>query len=226
MYFIQYISYFFYLAVNWNFSLAAFLIWHEWKGERLFGGKTTGIYNLRKDVPESDRFHASIYQPVNFYTAQRLLDTLDANDKKGTLLDAGCGMGRIFFIAGGVGFSSVYGIDISPRLCHLAILQAHAAEQRYNQLAVAVDCVNAAEYDVPDEITIIFMFNPFDTFIMKAFVQRVMESLHRNPRTIKVLYANPVHKSLWIEAGFEEIFHFSKMKYLEGSVLRYLHSNT
>ena len=201
------------------------MIYHEWKGERVFGGETTGIYNLKKDVPESDRFHASIYQPVNFYTAQRLLDKLNATDKKGILLDAGCGMGRIFFLAGGMGFESVYGIDISPRMCHLAISQAHAAEQRYNQLSVAVDCVNAADFQVPDEVSVIFMFNPFDATIMKAFVQRVMESIHRRPRFIKVLYANPIHKTPWIEAGFEEIFHFSKMKYLEGSVLAYQNPN-
>ena len=185
----------------------------------MYGGKTTGIYNLKKDVPESDRFHASIYQPVNFYTAQRLLSNLDENDKKGILLDAGCGMGRLFFIAGGIGFTSVYGIDISPLLCNEAIAQAEAAEQRYKKLAVAVDCVNAAEVDVADEVSVIFMFNPFDATIMKAFVQRVMESLHQSPRTLKILYANPVHKELWTDAGFEETFHFSKMKYLEGSVL-------
>jgi hypothetical protein len=56
---------------------------------------------------------------------------------------------------------------------------------------------------------------------MKAHLKQVMRSLKRRPRTLKVLYANPVHKSVWLEAGFEEIYHFSKMKYLEGSVLVY-----
>jgi SAM-dependent methyltransferase len=221
LYFAKYLSYFLYLAANWNLRLAAFVIWHEWKGERLYGGQTTGIYNLKKDVPESDRFHASIYQPVNFYTAQRLIATLNTNDKKGTLLDAGCGLGRMFFLAGAAGFRSVYGIDVSPMLCHMAIAQADAAEKRFEHLAVAVECVNAADFEIPDDVSVIFMFNPFDGIIMKALLKQVMRSLKRRPRTLKVLYANPVHKSIWLEAGFEEIYFFSKMKYLEGSTLVY-----
>jgi predicted RNA methylase len=197
------------------------VIWHEWKGERLYGGQTTGIYSLKKDVPEIDRLHASVYQPVNFYTALRLMSTLDDADKKGSLLDAGCGLGRLFFLAGAMGFRSAYGIDISPLLCHLAIAQADAAEQRYQHITISVECVNATYFEIPDDVSVIFMFNPFDATIMKAHLKQVMRSLKRRPRTLKVLYANPVHKSVWLEAGFEEIYHFSKMKYLEGSVLVY-----
>jgi hypothetical protein len=80
-------------------------------------------------------------------------------------------------------------------------------------------CENAANYQIPDEVDTLFLFNPFDKAIMAPFAKNVMESIIRRPRKFTILYANPLCKDIWLSLGFKETFHFKKLHYLEGSVL-------
>jgi SAM-dependent methyltransferase len=65
----------------------------------------------------ADREHASIYQPVNFYTAETLFESIDKEDTIGTFLDMGCGKGRVLAMAAAYGFKEIIGVDLSPQLC-------------------------------------------------------------------------------------------------------------
>jgi SAM-dependent methyltransferase len=134
----------------------------------------------------------------------------------------GCGKGRVLAMAAHHGFGQVYGFDLSAPLCTESQKLALEMETIFPQCFIQVDCKNADEYEVPTDVGVLFLFNPFDQIIMEAFVQNVMQSLHLKPRPLKVLYANPVCKKTWLDQGFIETYHFKKMTYLEGSVLSYL----
>lgn len=219
LYFINYIHYFFYLGFNWNFRLAAFVMYHEIAGEKKYGLHTTGIDDLTTSVSLKDRQHASIYQPVNFYTAEKLFAQLTPADKSTSFLDVGCGMGRLLAMAAHHDFHHIYGVDFSPKLCHEAVLLAEALNQKFDNLIIEIDCMDAIEYIVPDDVSVIFLFNPFDDLIMQGFIKQLQQSIGRKPRPVKVLYANPQCKDLFLNAGFEETFSFKKMYYLEGAVM-------
>ncbi len=62
------------------------------------------------------------------------------------------------------------------------------------------------------------MFNPFDEVIMSGVLENIEISLEKNPREITVIYISPMQKQLFYEYGYKEMFHFQKMKYLEGSI--------
>ena len=217
----NYLSYFFYIGWNWSFSLAFFIIRHEIKGEKKYGVNTIGIDDLHTSVGEDDREHASIYQPVNYYTAEQLFDQLSTEDVNGGFLDIGCGRGRVLAIAAAYGFTKITGIDFSPKLCHEAIQLCDDIEARYPKASIVIDCADAREFLIPKNVTVLFLFNPFDKLVMVDFIKQVMKTVKENPRNIKVLYANPQCKKEWLEAGFEETFYFQKMKLLEGSILEY-----
>ncbi|WP_346317658.1 class I SAM-dependent methyltransferase [Chitinophaga sp. YIM B06452] len=204
----KYLIHFLYVAWYWDLPLAFFIVKREIAGERRYGINTTGTDNLKGIMPAEDRVHITMYEPVNYFSAEWLMDRVTEEERQTGFLDVGCGKGRVLAIAAAYGFSSVTGIEISPRLCK-AIPQG-----RYT-----VHCIDARYYDVPDHIGVIFLFNPFDETVMKAFIQKVMESLGRKGRPLKVLYANPRCRQLWLDAGFEETDSFVKMKYLQGSVL-------
>lgn len=216
--FLLYTRYFFYLAFNWNFRLAWFIIRHEIHGEKKYGIHTTGIDDLSKSVSADEREHASIYQPVNYYTAEMLMNKLDKDDTDGSFLDVGCGKGRVLAIAAANGFKDIIGIDFSAQLCHEAIQQSDAIEEKYPDAQITIECEDAREYPIPGEVTVIFMFNPFDDLVMQDFLTQVKASLQLHPRKLKIFYANPVCRKLLLDAGFSEIFNFKKLKYLEGSV--------
>lgn len=214
-----YIKYFFYLAINWNIRLAWFIILKEISGEKKYNINTTGIDDLTLSVAAADREHASIYQPVNFYSAEKLFEHIDDTDMKGSFLDIGCGKGRALVMAAAYGFKDIIGIDFSAQLCYEAITLCEQIEATYQGTAVTIECKDAREYFIPDSVSVIFMFNPFDDLVMDDFLLRVKDTLTKKPRKLKLLYANPQCKKQWLDAGFNEIHYFKKIKYLEGSVL-------
>ena len=217
--FLTYIRYFLYLAWNWNIRIAFFVLYHEIHGERKYGLKTIGIDHL-ENVETEDIEHASIYQPINYFTAEKLFDRVSLEQKQGTFLDLGCGKGRALGIAANYGFKNIIGVDFSESLCKNAEATAAIVQQKFRDVAINIICANAAFYKIPDHVNTIFLFNPFDEFIMQDVLRNIEESLYEKPRLLTILYANPVLKSLFLEAGFTETFYFKKLTYLEGAVLQ------
>lgn len=216
-----YCTYFFYLAWGWNIRLAWFVIWRELTGEKTIGHFSSGIDTLKASVSEADLEHASIYQPVNFFTAEKLFQQLAPAEKHTAILDAGCGMGRVIALAAYEGFREIHGFDISAEMVFEALKRTDYLKERYPDTICHTTQANALHYVVPTSVGVVFLFNPFDALIMQGFVVKVLESLQSRPRPMTILYANPVHKVCWLEAGFVETYHFKKMTYLEGSVLRF-----
>ncbi len=188
------------------------------RGEKKYGVSTTGIDDLSKSVAADERLHASIYQPVNYYTAETLMNQLTAAEKKGGFLDVGSGKGRVLAMAAAYGFTDITGIDFSAQLCHQAILQADSIESRYQNACIAIECIDARNFEIAPSISVIFMFNPFDDLVMQDFLKQVSKTLYHKPRKIKILYANPVCRKQLLNVGFSEVFNFKKLQYLEGSV--------
>lgn len=212
------LRYFFYLAWNWSFRLAFFIIRHEIRGEKKYGVQTIGVDELQ-NIPKAKREHASIYQPINYYTAETLFNQLFLEDIEGDLLDLGCGKGRIFAVGAAYDFKKIIGVEFSETLCRQAQQTAQKVMQLHFNVTVKVVCQDAATYSIPGSVTTIFLFNPFDAVILEKVIEQINKSQQLHPRPIKILYANPVWKKALQSAGFIETFYFQEMTYLEGSVL-------
>ena len=212
------LRYFFYIAWNWSFSLAVFIIRHELRGKKKYGVNTIGVDEL-ETLPKEKRKHASIYQPINYYTAEMLFDQLFLEDIQGDLLDLGCGKGRIFAVGAAYGFKKIIGVDFSETLCKQAIVTAQQVTQIHPDVTVEVVYKDASSYTIPSSVTTIFLFNPFDAVILEKVITQIDKSQQLYPRPIKIFYANPVWKKVLENVGFIETFYFQEMTYLEGSVL-------
>jgi predicted RNA methylase len=105
------------------------------------------------------------------------------------LLDMGCGAGRAICVAAQYPFSRVIGIEIDQRLCALA--ERNARRLRRYAVRPEIVCTDAAEYRVPDDITVVFFYNPFWGEVFKTALTRVLESFDRAPRRLQLAYANP-----------------------------------
>ncbi|PWV50570.1 bifunctional 2-polyprenyl-6-hydroxyphenol methylase/3-demethylubiquinol 3-O-methyltransferase UbiG [Chitinophaga sp. S165] len=215
----RYLLYFLYVGWHWGLGLAVFIIRHEIRGEKKYAIRTIGTDNLTTDVSKEDRKHVAMYEPVNYYTATWLFDRLEPADMATTLLDVGCGRGRVLAMGAAYGFTALAGIDLSPRLYNAAIKMRDILYARYQHIRINLACQDARAYTIPETVGVIFLFNPFDHVIMEEFIGKVEESLRRKQRPLKILYANPQCKQQWLDAGFEETASFVKMNFLKGSVL-------
>ena len=217
----RYLLYFVYIAWYWGIDLAIFIIRHEIKGEKKYGIRTIGLDSLPDTVPDVERKHFSLYEPVNYFTLTRMFDYLNTNDVKSALLDVGCGRGRVLAVGAAYGFKEMIGIDFSEKLCEEAREVMEGVKEAHPGLATTITCIDARDYDIPDTVGVIFLFNPFDDLVMESFIDNVFESLYRKERPLKILYANPQFKQLWLDAGFKETGSFVRKKHLKGCVLEW-----
>jgi hypothetical protein len=61
--------------------------------------------------------------------------------------------------------------------------------------------VDATTYEVPDDVTLVFLYNPFQGSVLDAVIDRVFDSFDRSPRRLRIVYANPVEAERLAERG-------------------------
>lgn len=219
---LSFIKYFFYLAYNWNFSIAFYIIKNEIKGERKYGIRTTGADDLHSlEEKGIDISHATLYMPVSYDILEMFFEKADISSCK-HLLDIGCGKGRALCVAAAYDAKKLSGVELSKELYLSAKENLQATATKYPGLQYNIYNNDAFYFEIEDDVDCIFMFNPFDDVIMSAVIENIDISLKRKPRKLTVIYINPLQKTLFADAGYKETFHFQKMKYLEGSIFEKL----
>lgn len=216
---LTYIRYFYFLLDNWDFKIAWYMIKQEVKGERKYGINTTGADELNTlEEMGIDVTHATIYMPVSFYLLEDIFQQVQPHELK-HFLDMGCGKGRAMCMAAHHGFNNVTGIDLSKDLCLAAEANLVLTKKQFPQLQYKIINNDAFYYEIPEDVDCIFFFNPFDEIIMSAVVNNIFESLDENPRKLRIIYVNPLHKEQFLKAGYKETWYSKKMKYIEAVIL-------
>jgi len=232
---LSYIKYFFYLAWNWNISIAWHIIRQEIKGEKKYGINSTGADELKKlEELGIDISHATIYMPASYELLENIFEQLSNHKSQTTnlklilsaaegqtanhFLDIGCGKGRALCVAAHYGYKKLTGIDLSKELCDAAKENLVLTRQKIPGINFTIINNDAFYFEIPDDVDCIFFFNPFDETIMSGVVENILESLQNHPRKMNIIYVNPLHKEYFIQAGFTETWHAKKMQYLEASV--------
>ncbi|KAA9036593.1 class I SAM-dependent methyltransferase [Ginsengibacter hankyongi] len=206
--------------MNWNFPLAFFSIYHEIKGERKYNLDTIELDRLKTiTITGNNLEHASIYQACNYFILEKGFNYLRSINENKNITDFGCGKGRAMIVAAHYGFNNITGIDFAKALCLSAeknMLETHLLSPLVKFNIICDDVVN---YKIANEQTVFFFFNPFDEAIMLKVVKNILSSLKEKDRKIYIMYANPVHKEIFLSAGFEEEYYLKKLQYLELSIL-------
>ena len=115
--------------------------------------------------------------------------------------DLGSGMGKAcFYAASRKTFKNIIGVEFSTPLIDIA------NKNRLKKKLPNISFINAdaAEFILPDQDNLIFMFNPFDAVILEKFISKNME--HFNNRNSIIAYANDVQRDCLVKLGFKIIF--------------------
>ena len=215
-----YFKYFFFIAANWNPRLAAFTVYHEIKGEKKYHINTIEIDDFHNEKIESKNLlHASIYQGTNYFVIEKAFEYLKNENANNSILDFGSGKGRIMVVAAHYGFKNITGIDFSQSLCAEAGYNIEKIKPFFPKTNFEINCDDVVNYTIENNTNVFFFFNPFDEVIMLKVVKKILFSQKQNPRKIYIIYVNPLHKEIFLSAGFEEEYFLKKMKFLEFSIL-------
>lgn len=166
--------------------------------ERRLGVRTSGVF-------EPDELGIAAegrkgYMPIGWLRLRQILPrrTITTDD---VFLDIGSGMGRAVLLAATYPFRRVIGIELSPQLVDIARDNIDRCKERLRCSDIEIVNADAAYYEIPDDVTVIFMYNPVQGEIFAALVRNVLASYDRRPRGLRIVYANPAEESALLSTG-------------------------
>jgi SAM-dependent methyltransferase len=140
-------------------------------------------------------FH-SAYQPTEPALFREMMETMSGLGivfQDLTFIDVGSGKGRVLLMAADYPFRRVLGIELLADLHQVAQanIQAYKGESQrcFDVEAVATD---AREFAFPAEPSVLYLFNPLPESALIEMMSNLERSLLENPRTVFVLYHNPL----------------------------------
>jgi hypothetical protein len=85
----------------------------------------------------------------------------------------------------------VLGVEISPELASFAQSLVAAHRHKYRCQNVEIVLCHAAQFQVPDDLTIAYLCDPFRGKTMDAVLRNLIESIDSRPRRVRLIYARP-----------------------------------
>jgi 16S rRNA G966 N2-methylase RsmD len=108
-------------------------------------------------------------------------------------IDIGCGMGPVLVEAAArYRFQRVIGVDIVPEFTEVARETIARAGDRLRCEQVEVITADVIDYEIPDDVTFVYMADPFRGHIFDVALAKLVASVDRNPRRLRIIYNWPV----------------------------------
>ena len=154
---------------------------NEEKWDRLLQIRTSG-----RDDSHADQYRYP-YEPTPYCVLERLADSGYLR-KGNTLLDYGCGKGRVeFFLSWQTRCRSI-GIEYDERIYEKAVENQKRAAAAGR---VTFELVNAEQFQVPEEADRVYFFNPFSLEILQKVISRIIDPYYAAPREILLFFYYP-----------------------------------
>jgi SAM-dependent methyltransferase len=168
-------------------------------GTRLFelalGIDTAGVVEL--DDLDLEDFEREGYEGSGWLDLHRMLRPGEV--KPGDVfLDLGSGKGRVLMLAARYPFARVIGVEVSGRLNAIARRNLDGRRRCEHVELVTADVL---DYEIPDDVTVVYMYNPFRGATFDAVIAKLIASVDRRPRTVRLIYLNPKEHDRLLATG-------------------------
>src|SRR5688572_258735 len=170
--------------------------------EKRAGVATEEPISLRDlGVPVENRIW---HHPSHYWALRRAFRRLDPGPDD-VLIDFGSGLGRVLAVAAALPIRKVIGVELSEVLVERsrANLAGYRGPRRAGSIVVIQ--ADALDYEIPDDLTIVYMFCPFTGTIFDDVFRRLLESVDRRPRVLRMVYNYPLEHVHVIGSGRVEL---------------------
>jgi SAM-dependent methyltransferase len=207
--------------VNWNIWLAFFTLYHDIRGRIKYRIQTFAPVKLDKlTIANGDISKASPYEAVNYYMLEKLFKAFRDLSPVTSIIDLGCGKGRVITVAAYFGFLQITGIDFAKELCEEASANMKKHEPLFPALSWNIINANVLDYAIKPDDFVFFMFNPFSEEILNGFLDKLENSCKAFPRKTYFIYASPIHIKTLEAREYKIVFEESVLN-LKGSILKH-----
>ena len=145
------------------------------------------------------------YRPTQWRAFKQMLprDQVGPDD---VFCDLGCGMGRAVLLAARYPFKRVIGVELAPELAEIARRNVDQVRAKVEARDVEIVTADATAYPIPDDLTVLYLYNPFMGEIFDRVVENVVASVDRAPRRLRVIYRHPTEDAkLMAHERFERV---------------------
>ena len=120
-----------------------------------------------------------------------------------TLVDFGCGLGRVLFYCNSRHYCRTVGIENNARVYDRLLTNAASYQSKFLDQEERMQFLNveAEAYEIGDEDNYFYFFNPFSSATFKKVLDNIIASVRRQPRDIELL----IEKIVVNEDGMPEI---------------------
>lgn len=176
------------------------------KKEKLWD-KLLQIATVGRDDKNADEYRYP-YEPTPYCVLERLAET-KLFEREDTVLDYGCGKGRVgFFLSYKTGARSI-GIEYDERIYKNALENQKSAAARAKSDFVLT---RAEEYEVPADVSRCYFFNPFSLEILQKVMARIIESYYAAPREILLFFYYPSDEFMCYLMTLDELEFYDEIE--------------
>ena len=166
----------------------------------LLGVSTRGVIAFTGDGMFYAGGYNCPYQDCQWLSVRRALKDLNPGTSD-VFVDLGSGKGKVLLIAGRLPYRRVVGVEMNEDLSRCAEQNISRARSRLR--AGEVECLtdNVLNWPIPDDSSVIFMYNPFIGQTFSTVMSRIIESYDRNPRSLHIIYEHPLEHDELLRTG-------------------------
>ena len=174
---------------------------NEIRWDKLLKIRTTG-----RDDSKADQYRYP-YEPTPYSVLERLANS-GLIHKNNTLIDYGCGKGRVdYFMAYQTKCKSI-GIEYDERIYEKATTNKETA---VSPNKVIIELANAEKFEVLESVDKIYFFNPFSVEILQKVIAQILDSYYENIRTIQLFFYYPSDEYISYLMTVDELMYYDEI---------------
>ena len=174
---------------------------NEIRWDKLLKISTTG-----RDDSKADQYRYP-YEPTPYSVLERLANS-GLIRKNNTLIDYGCGKGRVdYFMAYQTKCKSI-GIEYDERIYEKAMTNKETA---VSSNKVIIELANAEKFEVLESVDKIYFFNPFSVEILQKVIAQILDSYYENIRTIQLFFYYPSDEYISYLMTVDELMYYDEI---------------
>lgn len=148
------------------------------------------------------------YEPTPYQVIERLANS-GYITKRDKIIDYGCGKGRVDFYLGFQTKAKMIGIEYDERLYNVA--------KKNQETAISANKVNfininALDYELEQNVTGAYLFNPFSTKILKVVIEKILKYVLLNQIEFKLFFYYPSNSYLELLKEYENLVSCEKIE--------------
>ncbi|HEY1267017.1 MAG TPA: class I SAM-dependent methyltransferase [Candidatus Binatia bacterium] len=130
------------------------------------------------------------YMATGYIRFRQLMSQIEIRDND-VFLDYGSGLGRAVILAATYPFRKVIGVELAADLHKRAAENVRRAVKRLRCRDIELYNVDARRFRIPPEVTVIYLWNPFDGEVLREVFDNIQRSIVEHPRPVTVLHLSP-----------------------------------